>query len=166
MLYSTLASRAGLSALGVSRSLLVRTALSGDIGIGLWESSRPHFHTDNLIYDGSEFGRESQADLRIRKMGETKGWGWGRAKCIKRSSSYFNTRYPFVLVQVKFVLVQVKLVLNSLKFVLVQVKFVLNSLKFVLVQVKFVLVPLKRVTPSGKVRNSLAFFEPKTILAS
>jgi hypothetical protein len=71
--HSTLASRAAHSALGVSRSLLVTTALSGDIGIGLWESSHPSFTTDNPAYDGSESGSESQADLRIWK---TRGIGW------------------------------------------------------------------------------------------
>jgi hypothetical protein len=54
-----------MTALGVSRSLLLRAALSGDIGLGLWESSHPSFTTDKLTYDGSESSPESQADLRI-----------------------------------------------------------------------------------------------------
>jgi hypothetical protein len=77
MLSCTLASRAAYTALGVSRSLLPQTALSGDIGLGLWESSHPSFTTNNPTYDGSESRPESQADLRIWKVGKAKRWGWG-----------------------------------------------------------------------------------------
>jgi hypothetical protein len=69
-----------ITALGVSRSLLVATALSGDIGIGLWESSRPRFTTDNLIYDGSESGSGSQADLRIQPTRRIDHWLCGSLK--------------------------------------------------------------------------------------
>jgi hypothetical protein len=63
------------TALGVSCSLLLQAALSGDIGVGLWESSCPRFTTDNLIYDGTESGSESQADLRILKISQRVGVG-------------------------------------------------------------------------------------------